>query len=73
LIVASRADGQPKMTPVLGCISVFFVLAAVVVLLRLYTRVVLIKRTGGEDYLVAASFVGYAPCVLPKDIAPLQK
>jgi hypothetical protein len=45
------------MSSVVVCISVFFALAVVFVLLRLYTRLVLLKRTGGEDWLVTASLV----------------
>lgn len=61
------APDESKGALGLAVISTVVGLALVAVLLRLYTRICIIKNTGWDDYLAIISFVRHALSMDPKN------
>lgn len=58
---SSETSGENRSSIIIGIIALCWVLATIVVTLRIYTRKVLLKQIGTDDYFAAASLVSLIP------------
>lgn len=56
-----EAPGENRSGIIIGIVALCWLLATVVVTLRIYTRKVLLKQMGTDDYFAAASLVSLIP------------